>query len=68
MVSNDNAPFDPGDQIHRAAHAFDHFSGDHPVCEIPILGHFHRAQDRQIDMPASDHRKAGRAIEKARTR
>ena len=51
-----------GDQIHRPAHAFDHFTRHHPIGEITGFRDFHRPQDRQIDVPAADHRETiGRA-------
>ena len=37
--------------------------GDHPVRDIAILGHFHRAKDRHVDLAAPDHRKALGAVE-----
>jgi hypothetical protein len=42
-------------QIHRAAHALDHLAGDHPVGQRAFLIHFHRAQDAQVDVAATDH-------------
>ena len=45
-----------GDQVHRAAHALDHLAGDHPVGEVAVRGHLHRAQDRAVDVAAADHR------------
>ena len=56
------------DEIHRAAHSLDHAAGDHPVREIAVLGNLHRAEDRQIDVTATDHAEGLRAIEIARRR
>ncbi len=55
----------PGNQVHRAAHTLDHLSGDHPIGQVPAQGNLHRAQNRQIDMPAADHRKRVRARKEA---
>src|SRR4029077_12004950 len=41
--------------IHRAAHALDHLAGDHPVGEIAVLRHLHRAEDRKVHVAAADH-------------
>src|SRR3546814_20127092 len=49
---------DPGDQVHRAAHALDHLAGHHPVGEITGLGDLHAAQPGEVDMAAADHREA----------
>ena len=46
----------PGDEVHRPAHSLHHLAGDHPVGEVAVLGHLHRAENGQIDMPAADHR------------
>ena len=51
-----------GHEIHRAAHALHHLARDHPVGEVAVLGHFHGAQDGQVDVAAADHGEAvGRA-------
>src|SRR5262245_39249753 len=52
---NDDA-FNPGDEIHRAAHPLHHLAGDHPVGEVAALVHFHSAEDREVDVTAADHR------------
>jgi hypothetical protein len=52
-----------GDEIHRAAHALDHLAGDHPVREIAVLAHLHRAEDGEVDVAAADHREALGAVE-----
>ena len=56
------------DQVHRAAHAFDHGAGDHPVREVAVPRDLHAAQDRDVDMTAADHRETGRGIEVRRSR
>src|SRR3954468_4357339 len=56
---------DPGDEVHRPAHALDHLAGHHPVGEVALLADLHAAEHREIDMPAADHREAGGAVEKA---
>ena len=42
-------------EVHGAAHALHHLAGDHPVGEVAVLGHLHGAEDRQVDMAATDH-------------
>src|ERR1043166_5948612 len=59
---------DAGDEVHGAAHAFDHLARDHPVGEVAVLGHLHGAEDRQVDVAAADHREAVGAGEIARGR
>ena len=44
-------------QIHRSAHAFHHFAGNHPIREIPLLIHFHGAKNGKVDVPAANHGK-----------
>ena len=68
VVGHHDNPAHSGNKVHRAAHAFDELSGDHPVCQIAILGHFHRAKDRHRDLATPDHAKAGRAVEIDRLR
>src|SRR5947208_3649834 len=55
MLHDNNDALDAGDEVHRAAHALHHLAGDHPVGEIAVLRHLHRAEDREIDMPAAHH-------------
>ena len=55
-----------GDQVHRAARAFDHFAGNHPVRDVAFVGHFERAENGEIDVTAADLRKGIRAGEKGR--
>ncbi len=55
MFHHHHDALDAGDEVHRAAHALDHLAGDHPVGEIAVLRHLHRAEDREIDMAAADH-------------
>ncbi|KAG5718208.1 hypothetical protein E4T56_gene15747, partial [Termitomyces sp. T112] len=63
MLHHHDDLLDARDQIHSAAHALDHLARDHPVGDVAILGHFHRAKDGQVDMAATDHGKALRAVE-----
>jgi hypothetical protein len=51
------------DEVHRPAHPLDHLAGDHPVGEIAVLGDLHAAEDREIDVPAADHRERLGAVE-----
>ena len=53
---DDHAP-DARDEIHGAAHPFHHLARNHPVGEIPCLVHLQRAQHREVDVSAADHRK-----------
>src|ERR1700709_1403665 len=55
MLHHHHDALDAGDEIHRAAHALDHLAGDHPVGEVAVLRHLHRAQYRQVDMAAAHH-------------
>src|SRR4051812_12687640 len=55
MLHHHHHALDPGDEVHRAAHPLDHLAGDHPVGEVAVLSHLHRAEDRQVDMAAAHH-------------
>src|SRR5437763_15366705 len=55
MLHHHHNLLDASDEIHGAAHAFDHLAWNHPVGEIAILGHLHGAEDRQIDVAAAYH-------------
>ncbi len=55
MLHHHHDALDAGDQIHRAAHALDHLARNHPVGEVAVLRHLHRAEDRQVDMSAAHH-------------
>src|SRR3546814_114447 len=57
VLHQDHHPFDPGDQVHRTAHALDHLAGHHPVGQVALVGDLHRAEDRQVDVAAPDHGK-----------
>src|ERR1051325_3118719 len=57
---------DARDQVHGAAHALHHLAGDHPVCEVAVLGHLHGAEQRDVDVAAADHREAVGRGEEAR--
>src|SRR5687767_6841095 len=52
-----------GDQIHRSAHAFDHFTGNHPVGDVALVGYLQCSEDRQVDMSAANHGKGGCRVE-----
>ena len=49
---------DAGDQVHGTAHALHHLAGDHPVGEVAILADLHGAEQREVDVAATDHREA----------
>ena len=68
MLHHDDDFLDPRDQVHRAAHAFDHFAGDHPIGDVAIFGNLHRPQNCQVYMPAADHGKGRGAVEIGRLR
>src|SRR5689334_1902388 len=56
MLHDHDDALDAGDEVHGAAHALHHLAGNHPVGEIAVLRHLHRAEDGQINMPATHHR------------
>src|SRR5579883_649221 len=58
----------PRDEVHSAAHPLHHLAWDHPIGEIAILRHLHRAKDGKIDMAAAHHGEAVGAGEVARGR
>jgi hypothetical protein len=43
-----------GNEVHRAARTFDHFSGNHPVGDVAAVGHFECAENRKIDMSTAN--------------
>src|SRR5439155_23309877 len=51
------------DQIHRAAHAFDHRAGHHPVGQITSHANLHSAKHSDVDVAAADHGEAGHGVE-----
>ena len=55
-----------GDEIHRAAGAFDHLAGDHPIRDVAFVGHFECAKNGEIDVAAANHREGIGAREKGR--
>src|SRR5690606_35393715 len=55
-------------EIHGAADSGNRIFASLPVGNVAILGHLERAQDRQVDMAATDHRKAVRMVEESRAR
>ena len=68
MIHYNNHPADTGNEIHRATHALDQFTRNHPVRQIAVFRDFHRAEDRHIDLTTADHREGlvateiGRAV------
>src|SRR5260370_30526206 len=44
-----------GDEVHGAAHAFEHFSGDGPVGEIAFFVDLQRAENGEVDVAAANH-------------
>ena len=57
MLHQNHHMLHAGYQVHSAAHAFDHFSRNHPVCKIPMLTHLHSAQDSNINLATTNHAK-----------
>src|SRR5216683_3865198 len=45
------------DQVHGAAHAFQHFSGNGPVGEIALFVDLQRAENGEVDVAAANHAK-----------
>ena len=56
VLHQDDDALDAGDEVHRPAHPLDHLARDHPVGEVALLADLHRAEDREIDLAAADHR------------
>src|SRR5450756_1370189 len=50
-------------EVHCAAHAFDTFAGDHPVCQVTVVGYLHGSEDGEVDVAAADHRERVRTRE-----
>ena len=59
----DDDVFGAGDQVHGATHALDHLARDHPVGQVAVLIDLQRAEHREIDVPAADHRERVGAVE-----
>ena len=57
-----------GDEVHRTAHALDHFARDLPVGDVPVLGHLHGAEHRELDVLAANHGKRRGAVKVDRAR
>ena len=55
VLHGDDDAAGAGDEVHGAAHAFDHFAGDHPVGEVAGCVDFHGAEDAEVDVAAADH-------------
>ena len=68
MLHDDDDFLDAADEIHGAAHAFDHLAGDHPIGEVAVFRHLHGAEDGDIDVTAADHGERVSRIEIARGR
>src|SRR5689334_17764353 len=68
MLHHDDDLLDARDEVHRAAHALDHLARHHPVREVALLADLHAAEHGEVDVPAADHREAGRTVEIARLR
>ena len=68
MVHQDDHLLDARHQIHRAAHPLHHLPRYCPVREVAIGGDLHSAENRHVDMSASDHGEAIGRGKKARRR
>ena len=63
MIHHNNDTPHTCDQIHCTTHTFDQLTGDHPVRQISVFRHFHRAENGHSDFTAADHAKARSAVE-----
>ena len=43
-------------KVHRPAHALYQLARNHPVRQIAVFRHLHRAEDRHSNLAATDHR------------
>jgi len=57
----------PVDEIHGAAHAFDHLPGHHPVRQIAGGGDLHAAEHSGVNMAAADHAERQGGVEECGT-
>ena len=57
MFHGNDHPPRSGYQVHRTAHAFDHFARNHPIRNTAGLVHFHRAQHAEVNVAAANHGK-----------
>lgn len=51
------------DQIHGAAHALEHFTGDHIVGQVATCADLQRAEDGYIDVSTANHAEGLGAVE-----
>src|SRR5260370_451772 len=57
VLHGDEDALGAGDQVHGAAHAFKHFSGNGPVGEIALFVDLQCAKDGEVDVAAANHAK-----------
>src|SRR5208337_2920971 len=55
MLHGDEDALGAGNEVHGAAHAFEHFAGDSPVGEGSLFVDLQRAEDGEVDMSAANH-------------
>src|SRR6266852_375107 len=57
VLHGDEDALRAGDQVHGAAHAFQHFAGNGPVGEIALFIDLQRAEYGEVDVAAANHAK-----------
>src|ERR1700732_3646215 len=55
VLHGDEDALGAGDEVHRAAHAFQHFSGDGPISERALFIHLQRAENGEVYVAAANH-------------
>ena len=55
MFHGDEDALGAGDEVHRAAHALEHFAGDGPVGESSLFIDLQRPENGEIDVTSADH-------------
>src|SRR6266849_4492061 len=57
VLHGDEDALGAGDQVHGAAHAFQHFAGNGPVGEIALFVNLQRAENGEVHVAAANHAK-----------
>jgi hypothetical protein len=68
MLHGNNDALGPCHQVHGAAHAGDHFAGDHPVGEVALFIDLQAAKHGEIQVASANEAKGHRAVKSARAR
>src|SRR5437764_15461595 len=63
MLHQHNDPLRAMDEIHCAAHAFDHLARNHPVGYVSPRRDLHCSKNRCINLSATDHPERGGGVE-----